>query len=208
MEEILASIRRIIADDQALFANRDGFDLDAPRPEPDAQAPEIAEAAKGARLEFAPAAADIGRPSGASYAVDEEQGALEPDEAPALSASEDHRLRGGLDPDSEPQVAGLEPSPRSLGREPEDGSAPEAGGEPASPAVGVEPRLVSAATDASVASAFNALVATRFVQNSDAIAALTRELLRPMLTAWLDAHLPALVERLVRAEIERVARGD
>ncbi|WP_036260626.1 PopZ family protein [Methylocapsa aurea] len=206
MEEILASIRRIIADDQALFANRDGFDLDAPRPELDAQAPDIGEAAKGARQEFAPAAADIGRASGASYAVDEEQRALEPDLA--LWASEDHRLRGGLDPDSKPQAAGLEPSPRSTGWEPEDGSAPAAGGEPASPAVGVEPRLVSAATDASVASAFNALVATRFVQNSDAIAALTRELLRPMLTAWLDAHLPALVERLVRAEIERVARGD
>lgn len=31
-----------------------------------------------------------------------------------------------------------------------------------------------------------------------------REELRPMLKAWLDAHLPATVERLVRAEIERV----
>jgi cell pole-organizing protein PopZ len=31
-----------------------------------------------------------------------------------------------------------------------------------------------------------------------------REEVRPMLKAWLDAHLPATVERLVRAEIERV----
>jgi cell pole-organizing protein PopZ len=31
-----------------------------------------------------------------------------------------------------------------------------------------------------------------------------REELRPMLKAWLDAHLPATVERLVRAEIEKV----
>ena len=31
-----------------------------------------------------------------------------------------------------------------------------------------------------------------------------REELRPMLKAWLDAHLPATVERLVRGEIERV----
>ena len=29
----------------------------------------------------------------------------------------------------------------------------------------------------------------------------------PMLKAWLDDNLPGLVERLVRAEIERVARG-
>ena len=33
---------------------------------------------------------------------------------------------------------------------------------------------------------------------------MVREELRPMLKAWLDANLPPLVERLVRAEIERV----
>jgi uncharacterized protein len=30
--------------------------------------------------------------------------------------------------------------------------------------------------------------------------------LRPMLKSWLDEHLPQVVERLVREEIERVAR--
>ena len=33
------------------------------------------------------------------------------------------------------------------------------------------------------------------------------EMLRPMLKAWLDENLPPIVEHLVRAEIERVARG-
>jgi len=33
---------------------------------------------------------------------------------------------------------------------------------------------------------------------------MVRESLRPILKAWLDEHLPGLVERLVRAEIERV----
>ena len=33
---------------------------------------------------------------------------------------------------------------------------------------------------------------------------LTRELMRPMLKEWLDQHLPAMVERLVREEIERL----
>ena len=33
---------------------------------------------------------------------------------------------------------------------------------------------------------------------------LVREEIRPLLKEWLDAHLPPLVERLVRAEIERV----
>jgi hypothetical protein len=31
-----------------------------------------------------------------------------------------------------------------------------------------------------------------------------REELRPLLKSWLDQHLPPIVERLVRAEIERV----
>jgi cell pole-organizing protein PopZ len=33
---------------------------------------------------------------------------------------------------------------------------------------------------------------------------LTRELLRPMLAEWLDANLPAMVEKLVQAEIARI----
>lgn len=35
---------------------------------------------------------------------------------------------------------------------------------------------------------------------------LIRELLRPMLSDWLDAHLPGIVERLVREEINRLVR--
>src|SRR5690606_10448399 len=34
---------------------------------------------------------------------------------------------------------------------------------------------------------------------------LTRDLLRPMLAEWLDRNLPELVERLVKAEIARIA---
>jgi hypothetical protein len=35
---------------------------------------------------------------------------------------------------------------------------------------------------------------------------MVREILRPMLKSWLDENLPAMVERMVRSEIERVAR--
>jgi cell pole-organizing protein PopZ len=31
-------------------------------------------------------------------------------------------------------------------------------------------------------------------------------MLRPMLAEWLDQHLPAMVDRLVAAEITRIAR--
>lgn len=58
-------------------------------------------------------------------------------------------------------------------------------------------------------------VAAAFGELSDAFAARSRksfdemaeEMLRPMLQDWLDNNLPTLVERLVREEIERVARG-
>ena len=35
---------------------------------------------------------------------------------------------------------------------------------------------------------------------------LVRDMLRPMLTDWLDRNLPAMVERMVAAEIARIAR--
>jgi cell pole-organizing protein PopZ len=66
-------------------------------------------------------------------------------------------------------------------------------------------------SDASVAtaSAFNRLADTIVAQASAgnrSIEDITREVLRPMLKSWLDEHLPRVVERLVREEIERVAR--
>ena len=67
--------------------------------------------------------------------------------------------------------------------------------------------LLSTATAAAVDSAFNALAHTVLVQNARTLEDLVREMLRPMLKTWLDDNLPAMVERLVRAEIERVSRG-
>ena len=45
------------------------------------------------------------------------------------------------------------------------------------------------------------------LQNQGMIEEATREMLRPLLKQWLDDNLPIMVERLVRIEIERVARG-
>lgn len=68
-------------------------------------------------------------------------------------------------------------------------------------------RLLSAESNAAVTAAFGTLATTILAENSRSIEDLVRELLRPMLKAWLDDNLPGLVERLVRAEIERVSRG-
>ena len=93
---------------------------------------------------------------------------------------------------------------------------PEPEPEPAPVAVAVAPprrersdseMLVSAATSVAVDSAFNSLAQTVLVHNARTLEDLVREMLRPMLKSWLDDNLPGLVERLVRAEIERVSRG-
>ena len=59
----------------------------------------------------------------------------------------------------------------------------------------------------SVTNLVRALTSDRSAQvhsGGPTIADLVREELRPMVKSWLDSNLPPLVERLVRAEIERV----
>jgi cell pole-organizing protein PopZ len=58
-----------------------------------------------------------------------------------------------------------------------------------------------------VDTAFNSPAHTMLMQNPRTLEDLVREMLKPMLKAWLDDNLPNMVERLVRAEIERVSRG-
>jgi cell pole-organizing protein PopZ len=67
--------------------------------------------------------------------------------------------------------------------------------------------LLSAVAGQSVQSSFQALARTMFMQNTGMVEEAVRDMLRPMLKQWLDDNLPVVVERLVRAEIERVARG-
>lgn len=67
--------------------------------------------------------------------------------------------------------------------------------------------MLSPESDASVSSAFRALSASVQLNNSEVIDRHVRDMLRPMLKQWLDDNLPVMVERLVRVEIERVARG-
>lgn len=79
--------------------------------------------------------------------------------------------------------------------------------------------LISSATAAASAQAFSAL--SNAVRREDeerdseilssgaggkTVEQITRELLRPVLREWLDQHLPQVVERLVRQEIERLSR--
>ena len=143
MEEILASIRRIIADDDVLPLSRQPST--AARPANSAPQPGPS-------------------PFGAF-------------EAPRTALRREHAYEA-------PQPSMSEPAQDSL-----------------------DTPLLSAGADASVSSSFNALAASMMMQNGGLIEESVREMLRPMLKSWLDDNLPGIVERLVRQEIERMARG-
>ncbi len=68
-------------------------------------------------------------------------------------------------------------------------------------------QLLSDQTSHAVTNAFGQLAHTVLTNNARTLEDLVKDMLKPMLKTWLDDNLPTMVERLVRAEIERVARG-
>ncbi len=75
----------------------------------------------------------------------------------------------------------------------------------------VRQTLLAPETEAAAASSVGALLRTLTVERHTEVSRggptiedLVREEIRPLLKTWLDTHLPPLVERLVRTEIERV----
>lgn len=70
-----------------------------------------------------------------------------------------------------------------------------------------KPVLVSEKTSRQVAAAFEELSGAFAARSKKSLDDMAEEMLRPMLQEWLDNNLPTLVEKLVREEIERVARG-
>jgi cell pole-organizing protein PopZ len=206
MEEILASIRRIIADDDGV----------KPPAKPDAKAPEVkaAEPPPVAKAppppKPAPAAAankqdDIdAMMAGLMDEPPEPQPPPPPEPEPADVLELTEAMQAPALPPfrkidgSQDVVFDEEPAPPPRAAEP-----PRAAPMPPMP----EHPIISSATAAAVDSAFNALAHTVLVQNAKTLEDLVKEMLRPMLQHWLDNNLPTLVERLVRQEIERVARG-
>lgn len=75
---------------------------------------------------------------------------------------------------------------------------------PQASALAEEAPLISENVAASVKSSFGALHSGMGVSSSTTIEGLMSEMLRPMLKEWLDENLPDTVERLVREEIQRI----
>ncbi len=96
-------------------------------------------------------------------------------------------------------------APRAVHRQPVFEPPPLESVAPPPPAP--PPQMLSRSTVSAVESAFNTLANTVLSNNARTLEDLVREMLRPMLKSWLDDNLPGLVERIVKAEIERVSRG-
>ncbi|WP_421792162.1 DUF2497 domain-containing protein [Hyphobacterium sp.] len=195
MEEILASIRRIIDEDEDGGENAEAADeveaVDepvaeaapepAPEPEPE-PAPEPEVTAEDEVLEL-------------TDKVEEPGAGTDP-----LALDDDLMI---VDREEEEVAPVPEPEPEP---EPVAEVAPEPEPEP-EPVVD-EDALVSAPAATAASGAFDALAHNLRVATDDGatLEGIVRELMRPMLKEWLDNNLPSIVEQKVEAEIERIAR--
>jgi cell pole-organizing protein PopZ len=265
MDEILASIRRIIADDDAGKAQTGHvppeLQQSAPtEPSPGGRMPGITTGLRQPFSARSPAAgAALAQQESASRHTDY---SVSTDSRFEIGAARDFATRPSVDPsptpadlDAPPSIAAntsLPPPPNyaPLGNQPvamnyqpaspnhPAASEPAASQQAAPPPVfrdsggpmetavlrtheeprrhaaqnAVELALLSTTTSAAVDSAFGMLAQKAAGQHSSvpaprSIEDVVQDMLRPMLKNWLDDNLPSLVERLVRAEIERVSRG-
>lgn len=207
MEEILSSIRRIISED-------------------DDEAPQAAAAPEDDEDEPAPAVEvvedeDVLELTDPVDAAPEPEIAAEPETAEAdddimVIDSEDEGDFGGevsFEPEPDTEMAGIgEAAP-----EPQVAAAQLAEHKPEPIATtGAKPvswnesdKLVGDVASSAASSAFANLTRSTRVADEDnrTLEAIVRELLRPMLKDWLEANLPAIVEKKVQEEVERIARG-
>ncbi|MCW5691298.1 MAG: DUF2497 domain-containing protein [Pseudolabrys sp.] len=221
MEEILASIRRIIADEDTSKAAKPAAVAPAPPPAPPAPKPVPAPPPVAAKP--APPPPPPPKPVNNQADVDamlasmdaappkpepkpEFKPAPKPPEAvtppPAMPAADVLDLTEAM----------ATPAPTQNFRRIDAASDvvfAEGASEPAEPPPSpvIDRSLLSNATRSAVDSAFHSLANTVLGNNARTLEDLVKEMLRPMLKSWLDDNLPGLVERIVRAEIERVSRG-
>jgi cell pole-organizing protein PopZ len=242
MEEILASIRRIIADDEAKPPPAEAAKpAPAPAAKPMADIPpsKIAPAKPAAEKPAPPPAAKPAPPPPPAPPAD--AGPNSQDDIDALlagldtatAAPEVRAPEAEPEPEPEPDVLELTddmamdpeptpaPPPPSFHRvEPRDdlefAEAPPPRPTPPpsyapvdydAPPLPPQQPMLAQSTVSAVESAFNSLAHTVLSSNARTLEDLVKEMLRPMLKSWLDDNLPGLVERIVKAEIERVSRG-
>jgi cell pole-organizing protein PopZ len=180
MEEILASIRRIISEDDA---PADTAVAEAPKPKTEARHPTPVPPPAPPTEVAPPAAPDD------DDDVLELTDPVEPEPVSAHHAFQE--TLGDLDVFSTPATAPALSAPPFA---------------PAAPAFAAEPLIGSYASETS-AGHFGALARSMAMpKDGRTLEDVVRELLKPLLRDWLDQNLPSIVEARVQAEVERIAR--
>jgi len=222
MEEILASIRRIIADDDASKAPAGELPPaepppPPPPPRPTPQAPPVQQVQPPVQVAPPPPPPPPAPPPAPPRMeleppppVVKEPVTFQPETVAEQSADIlDLTESMTMEPSAPPQFRTIDGSSDLGFNDVQEPPPPPSAPFPPAPARldDHQERLLSNAAGAAVDSAFHALAQTVLSQNARTLEDLVREMLRPMLKSWLDDNLPGMVERMVRAEIERVSRG-
>lgn len=232
MEEILASIRKIIEEtDQPRAATAQ--DSDAKSAPPVSSMEEVTvQVERQTRVpEAAPQEPEV---EAFRKAIHEEVAAVpvstapsSPEPRPFTLADVQRRLEGGQPKAAEPVFARIDPVLTDADEldeeddvllldepvEPARNAGPlDAVFEQVAAAVSATPSsqrtaIISDSTGRQVAGAFDELKGAFMASRQKSFDEMAQEMMQPMLKDWLDNNLPVLVERLVREEIERIARG-
>jgi uncharacterized protein len=213
MEEILASIRRIIED-----GNEAAAEIAAAAPEMSAAPAELAEfqqefgkEAIAESLQHAGAMAALGHKIGAKNAapmieaefhraarppVPQEPEAQSSPDAPELKPAE-------IFSHEEEEMAAVEHV--ELHAEDRFEPAPMPAPVAETPFERQLRPILSDMAGRQVSAAFSDLTSAIEKERQQSLAEIAEDMIRPMLQEWLDNNLPTMVERLVRQEIERVS---
>jgi len=181
IDDILASIRRIIADDQ---------NTEAAVPQPTARV--LVERPAGEDvLDLAQPLVRAGSQS-------------KPTVVPASPEAVTEGLVAAIRPKPVDPVPVLPPRPQQAGKPLASAGTAVAQGAPASDGVRLQ-KLIAGETEEALSAAFGRISALKVSAETKTLDGLVADLLRPMLKEWLDANLPAIAERLVKQEIERIS---
>lgn len=187
MEEILASIRRIISEeDRPADAGGEVLDLQPPAP----PAPPAVEA-KAPKPEPIPEPVIPRTPPSRMFE--------EPEPEPARGLEDDLMVvehEAEFEPMPEPEPA---PAPKPAPKP--QAAAPQAEWRPMQ-----QETLTSEPVAHQAAGSLSKLMGSMLVSSGATLDDVVRELMKPMLKEWLDANLPAIVEAEVAKEIDRIRR--
>ncbi len=180
MEEILASIRRIISDDSEEEAAAESAEEEAvPEEEPAEEVPEVEAAPEPTPAEPAPEPEPEEEQPEIEAVAEDPEPAPEPEPVPAPAPVEE----------AEPEDDVFELTDFAQDPEPEP--------------------IVSEPIETRAAESFDHLtqmMVSGYAGADNTLEALVRSMLKPMLQDWLDNNLPTIVQDAVEREVARISR--